>query len=505
MRLPRRALTAVACLVLAAGLRGADPTPDPFRLVPKQADAVLKVESPAQLVATVAGFEPVRQLLKFDAAREQLESTNARRFKQLIDYYEKELGAPWPVLLDRLTGGGVVAALKFERGGKPPFLLVVQSKDEALLRQTFAIVLKVTEQELARQDAKEKPTRESYHGLDVVKLNAETYAALAGSALLVANRADALHLALDLHANGPAESLAGADGPAKAKQALPPDPLAWLWVNLRPAQESAEGKELFKYPKNDPNQVILFGGLIDVIGQAPFVAAGLHRQPDGFLGVVRMPKGRDATPEGLSLHLPPAGQNGSLPLLEPKDLVYSDSFYLDVARVWTEREKLFGKAARKSFDDAEKQVGRFLAGRKLSELLTAVGPYHRIVVAAQTKPGYKVRPQQQFPSFAFVTSMRDRDFGNAMDGILRAVALFTGSQAKLKLVEERIGDVTLVGYRFPENGSLPNDEGNVRFNFSPCFAAVGDQFFAASTIELRRELVALLQKPGMNDSAKGSP
>src|SRR5207248_744898 len=40
---------------------------------------------------------------------------------------------------------------------------------------------------------------------------------------------------------------------------------------------------------------------------------------------------------------------------------------------------------------------------------------------------------------------------------------------------------------------------------SPCFATVGDQFFAASTIELGRELVALLQKPGMNDPAKGSP
>src|SRR5579871_1507978 len=133
MRLPRRALTAVACLALAAGLRAADPTPDPLRLVPKQADAILKIESPAQLVTAVFGFEPVRQLSKFDAVREQLESTGARRFKQLIDYYEKELGAPWPVLLDRLTGGGIVAALKFERGGgKQPLLVVVQSKDEAL-------------------------------------------------------------------------------------------------------------------------------------------------------------------------------------------------------------------------------------------------------------------------------------------------------------------------------------------------------------------------------------
>src|SRR5439155_25803841 len=38
------------------------------------------------------------------------------------------------------------------------------------------------------------------------------------------------------------------------------------------------------------------------------------------------------------------------------------------------------------------------------------------------------------------------------------------------------------------------DPQNFRFNFSPCFAAVGDQFFAASTIELGREMVTQLQK-----------
>jgi hypothetical protein len=91
--------------------------------------------------------------------------------------------------------------------------------------------------------------------------------------------------------------------------------------------------------------------------------------------------------------------------------------------------------------------------------------------------------------------LRNPDFANAMDAILRTVALFVGSQAKLKLVEERVGGATLVGYRFPENGKLPNDNGNFRFNFSPCFATVGDQFFAASTMELGRELVRLLQKP----------
>ena len=39
---------------------------------------------------------------------------------------------------------------------------------------------------------------------------------------------------------------------------------------------------------------------------------------------------------------------------------------------------------------------------------------------------------------------------------------------------------------------------NIRFNFSPCFAVVGDQFFAASTIEIGREVIRTLKKPAAN-------
>jgi hypothetical protein len=270
-----------------------------------------------------------------------------------------------------------------------------------------------------------------------------------------------------------------------------------LWVNLVPAQQSPEGKEIFKRPKNDPGQVILFGGLLDVIGQSPYLGLGVYHRPDGWLASLRMPRGRDATPEGLGLHLAPPNQPGCLPPLEPKDVLYSTSFYLDVGKFWTERDKLLAEGPRKQLDKAEKDLGRFLAGHKLSELLTQAGPYHRIVVAAQDKSGYAKHPTQTIPAFAYVVSMRDPEFGKAVDPMLRAAALLAGFKARLKMVEEDVNGVKLVGYRFPEDGTLPGDVNNVRFNFSPCFAAVGDQFFAASTLELGRELAGLLrQTPG---------
>ena len=144
--------------------------------------------------------------------------------------------------------------------------------------------------------------------------------------------------------------------------------------------------------------------------------------------------------------------------------------FILISALWTQRETILTESARKQIDKAEKQVGRFLAGRKLSELLTQSGPYHRFVVVAQSQPGYTKKPAQLFPAIAVASTMRDPGFGEAMNAILRTVAFLTGTQAKLKLVEETVDGVKLVGYRFPEDGTLAGDTQNLRFNASPCFA-----------------------------------
>ena len=283
-------------------------------------------------------------------------------------------------------------AAKFAPGGDFPVLAVVQSRDPELLKRAVTLVSQVAEQELKRNDSPLKPTIEKYREIDVTHYG-DAYYAVVGSAFLIANKEIAIQKALDLYLNGPAESLAHEAGPADAAKLLDPDPLVSLWVNLKPAQESPQGKEAFKQPRNDIAQLIAAGGVLDVFGKAPFVAAGLYKTADGFSTEVRLPAGRDATANGLGLHLAPADQPGSLPLLEPTNVLYSSSFHLDLGALWTQREAILTENARKQIDRAEKQVGRFLAGRKLSELLTQSGPYHRFVVVAQTQPGYTKNPR----------------------------------------------------------------------------------------------------------------
>jgi hypothetical protein len=52
----------------------------------------------------------------------------------------------------------------------------------------------------------------------------------------------------------------------------------------------------------------------------------------------------------------------------------------------------------------------------------------------------------------------------------------------------------IIGYRFPEDGQFALDTENIRFNFTPCFVTVGNQFILSSSIELCHDLIDIVKK-----------
>jgi hypothetical protein len=466
-------------------------------LIPAEADALLEVKDPRKLATTVVGLELLEQLKGFPAVKEQIDSTSARRGRQLLAYFEKELGGKWPDLLDGLAGGGAALGVKFSpssRSGPPLLLLAVQGKDEKLLAKFVKTFLAVAEGELARQESKQKVTKKTYHGVETIHVGKDLHLARAGKALLVSNKEEALRRGLNLHLGREKKSLASSPKVAEAERLLPRDPLVNAWVSLEPLHKSKQGQDLYKTPREFPPFTVLFGNYFDVVGRSPFLALGVHPQKDGFLTAIRFPRGREGMGNDRLLHLPPEGQPGSKALLEPKGVLYSASFYLDIPAIWKERDKLFPKDQAAGMDRFDRRSGAFLAGTRLSSLLSWVGTYHRLVVTTQGKVGYKKEPRQRFPAFAFIHELREPEkFGRSMDTILRGVGLLVTTQVKLKLVEEKRNGVAIVGYRFDEKAPLKNDVNDVRFNFSPCYARVGKQFVFCSTVELCRELVDLLQ------------
>jgi hypothetical protein len=511
MRLFRRPLAWWACLTFLAGAAAvrADTPPDPLRLVPDKADFFFKFENPRKLAESYAGMDVLKQLYKLDAVREAYDSTNARRFFQLVAYFEKQLGMKWPEALDRLAGGGAVVAVKIA-DNPAPALLVVQGKEEKLLKKFFRLALTVAEQELARQESKDRPVKGTHRQVETVQIGKQFHAAVAGSALLVSNNAKALHMGIDLHLDGDKTSLAKLETVGQARKLVGPAALAWGWLNMETVRQFPQAKDFFAEKQNDPILTFSFGHYLDLARRSPFLCAGLSYKDSRWALSLRFPRGREGMPAKWAAFLPPAGKPSTPPLLKPKNVIYSSSGYVDFSQFWERRNELFNDKQVKTFETFDKTSGRFLAGTRLSTLMKAAGPDVRFVAAQQTKPGYKTKPRQLFPHGAYVIGMRKPDeFGKAMDTVLRGAALLGGGNLDLKLVEEKKGKYTLVGYRFPEpnkkkkpTGFLRNDVSGIRYNFSPCFVRTDKHFIVSSTMELAAELVDLLDKEAQDPQKK---
>ncbi len=493
MRCKSLFLAGLTSLLLSAELVRAEPPSPALKLIPAEADLLVEVRSVRQVHDLLLGLDFVKELQKFPNTREFFNSTQARRFFQLLAYYEKELGARYPDLLEELTSGGVALGIKF--GPNPaPALLVIQGKDEKRTKQFVELALKIAEQELQRQEAKIKIEKITMQGTEVVKIG-DFLLATAGPTILISNRDFALQKGLELAQGKGGQSLADSASVQDAHNLLPRNLLASVWLNMETVRKAPGAATFYKTPR-DAFQAITVGPVLDVLGRTPYVCAGITRTPDGFLTTIRMPCGREGMGPELALHMPPDPKvTGARPLLEPKSVLYSDTNYFDLARIWADREKLFKKEAVKALEDFEKNTGRIpLPGLQINKLLTAAGTYHRTVVANQPKAGYSIQPKTSIPAFAFVFEMRDeKTFSKTMETVLRGAAFLAGNQASLKLVEETYKGVKVVGYRFPEDKPLRQDVNDIRFNFSPCFASVGNQFVLCSTIELGKELVDLLQ------------
>jgi hypothetical protein len=472
----------------------ADATPSPLRLVPNDVDLLVTVPNPRLLAETFTGLELLHKLEPFSAFREALDSTKYRHFRQFLAYVEKEMGANWPQLLDEVAGGGIAVGVKVGKDPTPA-LVVIQGRDRKRVGQFGRLAIQLFEQELAREDEKVKVTRGTLLEVETMRVGDKLFAAVAGSTILVSNQEAMLQSAFDLLLGSGGKSCASNPSVAAAAGILPSSPLATAWLNLETVRKEPQAAAAFrKAPRDDPALTILFGGYLDVIGRSPFAAAALVHDRDDFLITVRMPKGRNGMGPDFGLHVPPAASSGSRPLLEPKGVLLSTSFYLDVARIWQERDKIFPEKVAKSFDKADKGTNPFLSGLRISKILPTVGAHHRVVVASPAT-SYSSPGGPPIPAFALVSELRDPDyFGKTMETTLRGAALLAGFKVKLKLVEEKIGAVNLVGYRFAEE--QPDVDENIKRllpYYSPCFARVGDQFVWCSTLELGRELVGILQ------------
>ncbi len=487
-------------VLLAAESRSAPK--DPLRFFSAETTQIVGVvPNPRAFAEAILNHPRAKDALALPQVKELLDSADLRKLFQLLAYYEKDLGAKWPELLDQLAGDGVAVGGKFG-DNNAPVLAVLQGRDEAQVTKLVDLLVSLVEDERTRAGGKEGVTRKKYEGVEAVELSKDLLMARVGGALLVSNKGDRLKAGIDQHvANGKdakAKNLANADVKKDVTKLLGGDPLAWAWVNLKPVKELPEAKATFTTPRNDVVQTVLLAGILDVARRADFIAAGFFREKDDLTFTVRMPAGRKDTAPDVDLHLPKDPKvGGSLPPFDLPGMLACHSFYMDFETFYTKSAQIFPPQTAKDLKEAEKQISKVMINTSLPKFLAASGVHHRVVAVQPEKvASYPRQPETRLPAVALVTTMRDPSFAKSMNSIIKAGALAVSTQASVRSWEEEIEGVTAFGYDFPEKGKFPDDPQGLRFNYQPTFASVEGQYIFASNKGLCRDLIKAIRAEG---------
>lgn len=496
----RIALAAAVVALLAPPGRAADPLAG----VPAGATVVVVIDNPRELAERVRDHPTWKAAQTVAPVRDVLDSPAAKRFFDLVRYYEADMGKDWPAILDAVAGDGVTVAGVIGED-KGPAAFTVRGKDAAAGEQFVGLALKFIEAEAAKAADGGKPVkvRRAKHGdTETVHVGDEFHLARVGPVVTVGNREEALHKSLDAAAGR--GRLSVPHGPTAAKKLLGGTPSAWAWVDLKAAKETPASKDFFAASKKEITQTLFAGSTIDAVERSDFLAVGLTADKSGGLAVkLVLPAGRPGLPPEFALHAPEAGVPGSLPLLNPPGTVYSQSFYLDLRTLWQERKKLFNEQALKDVEKFNKDVSKVLPGPKFGRLLEMTGAYHRVVfVAPPAEPLYKSTPSPALPGGAVVTSMRDPKFGRSAVAALRAGAAIAAVTTGLKMTEETVDGVEIVSYRFPEDKEVKDDPDGQRFHAVPSFAVVHGSLVVASRPDIIKALIPELAK---QPAAAGDP
>lgn len=488
----------LSCLAVAfASASAPAATPDPLRYVPADATLVLKVEKPRALVEGVTGLDAYHDYEALPQVKELLESTTAKRFFQVLKLAETKLGQKWPAMLDSIAGGGMAVGT-VPGGDNAPFLLVVQGTDAKKTEAAYKLVVELISDEFARLSppgAPVKPETGTSNGSDVLKIGDDFILVRHVDTLLVSNKKAAMEKALALVGGQKGAESVQAKVEA-GKKLLGGDPLAWFWFDLKKAKEDKGFSDFLETARTQGFLLFVIGSTVDAVRRADFVAGGLFETKAGFKLSVQLPAKRADLPEVMALHAPPKGDTpGSLPLLEPPGVLASESLYLDVGAFWKLRKTALGGQELKDLEAFEKQISAFLPGTTLGELLQMSGPHHRLVVVERGENQYKTVPDFPLPELALVSSMRDAKFGKTMTTVLRTAFALLSLQLGLTMKEEKFDDIEIVIYHFPEGKVLESDPTNIRYNFVPSFAVVGDSLVVASSPKLLKDLIPEVKKP----------
>ena len=491
------------CLLPNPSLRGwQSASATGARIFPATTHVFVQVPQPDQLIQKILSHPLRSDIETLEPVRQALNSPQMKQGRLGLAFLETRIGEKWLPALKKLTDHGLFigAELSSESVG-----IAFQSSDEALLKKTAGEILGFIKQQVG-EDALQIS---SYRGGKLAELDQITMARF-GNWFLISNqglfaRQMADHL-LDgvIAGRPPADTLAARGVFEQAWQALGDEGDARIFADLEILRQAPQSQALFAGSTDNPGVELLFGGILEALKDADFLAANLTLGDDSLTVRTTLPCQSTSFQSSREFYFGNRAE-GRAPLpLEIPGLLAQVASYRDLGRWWLSKEALFPERVIAELALADSQLSTFFGGADFGEeILGALQPGLHLVAKAQTYPA-GVNPDIKLPALAIIGRLqnpaRETRFRISFNSFITLLNLSEDGnmpQFDVQTMNQNDYRITFARYLVEEGA----DQGLLHYNFSPAIAFQDDYMIISSTEEFAHELAKATQGRNPDNAA----
>ena len=491
----RLSLFAIAATVLAplvvAAPTFAQQSSSAADFLPATTAIYLHVEKPAELFDTIENHALVEHVLKLEQMQDLMLSPQFAAVMFGRSILEAQFDESVFETLKANSANGLWLAVDTKSEG---VMLLFQAKEEARLKRVAGTILEFVKSN-AEREGKDIPfKRVDYRDAVAAKFD-DFLVARYRNWFAITNKPNLAKAFVD-------NQIDGIDSPL-SRQAWFRDAVAkrgdadiWAAVDMKTVRKVADNQKMFSGRTDNPAVEMVFGGILDLLKNAPVASAELKigKQIDLSLAA---PFDANWATEAREFFY---GKNlgGLAPKsLTPKNMIANLTSYRDVGLWWLSKEELYAENVIAQLTQADSQLSTIFSGMNFGEdVLGALEPGVQIVVTENTYDS-KYVPDVKIPAFALVGKLKDvrkmqRKLKIAFQSVIGFVNINLGmnGQPQLDLETEKLGDTKLLSASyFYEDGT---EKGLMLFNFAPTIAFHDSHLIVSSNRELAVELSELL-------------
>lgn len=484
----------IAVLVLLSSARGGAVADDrtAAEILPPTTALFVEVGHPQKVLTTFYDHELVRRVEGLDQVRAAMEKKPFLDFKAGVAVVESQVGLPWRRIVDQAMGRGLTLAVDAKTQGA---VILAHATDETTQAQLIEALARLAGADAQSKGAHDPIKTEVYRGINAYTVD-KLHVAVVADWLVATNNEELGRQVVDRVLDKSGGSLADDPQFTAARRGASP-PALWAYVNTTTLRDAGLAKKLFEGQADNPVAEILFGGILSTLQKTPYVTAGLdvgERQARLFASA---PHDRAWAGESREYFFGPQG-SGAAPLrLAGVDAIASVGAYRDVSAMWLRAGDLLNEKSNEELDKAESGLSTLFSGKNFGEdILGALQPEMRVVVARQVFPKDQPAPAIKLPAFGLVAELKDpvamqpelRRTFQSLIGFFNVVGAMNG-QPQLELDMEKTEAAQFVtATHLPDPQAKDPSNLKINYNFSPSIAFAGKRFVLATTSALAHTL-----------------